>query len=125
MKVYAGRTLTFANYAGGVPHLWIVVTEPDGTPPEVVLVSLSSHGPGKDDTVKLGPGDHPFIWKPTIVFYPDTRLMAVDVIEHEVNNGRASFHDDCSEDLLETVRQGLLASPFPSRRLKSYVRERM
>jgi len=37
MKVYAGRTLTFANYAGGAFHLWIVVTEPAGAPPEVVL----------------------------------------------------------------------------------------
>jgi hypothetical protein len=125
MKVYAGRTLTFANYAGGAPHLWIVVTEPDGVPPEVVVVSLSSAAPGKDATVKLGPGDHPFIWKPTIVFYHDTRLMPVHVIEDEVNNARATFHDDCSENLLETVRQGLLNSPATPRRLKAYVRERI
>lgn len=125
MKVYAGRTFTFANYPGGAPHLWIVVTEPDGASPEVAIVSLSSDAPGKDATVKLGPGDHPFIWKPTIVFYPDTRLMAVHVIEDEVNNARATFHEDCSEDLLETIRQGLLTSPFPPRRLKAYVRERI
>jgi hypothetical protein len=75
--------------------------------------------------VKLGPGDHPFIRKPTVVFYPDTRLMPVETIINEVKNGQASFHTDCSEALLELVRQGLLTSPATPRRLKAYVRERI
>ncbi|HET7233998.1 MAG TPA: hypothetical protein VFJ16_28560 [Longimicrobium sp.] len=123
MKVYAGRTFMYPN--GGIPHLWIVVTEPSGTPAEVVIVSLSSEKAGKDATVKLGPGDHPFIRKPTVVFYPDTRLMPVQSIINEVQNAQATFHADCSEDLLDRVRQGLLASPATPRRLKAYVRERI
>jgi hypothetical protein len=123
MKIYAGRTFMYPN--GGIPHLWIVVTEPSGMPADVVIVSLSSDKPGKDDTVKLGPGDHPFIRKPTVVFYPDTRLMPVQAIISEVQNGQASFHADCSEPLLDRVRQGLLASPATPRRLKAYVRERI
>lgn len=123
MKVYAGRTFTYPD--GGIPHLWIVVTDPSGTPPEVAIVSLSSDKPGKDDTVKLGPGDHPFIRKPTVVFYPDTRLMPVQAIISEIRNAQANFHADCSEDLLERVRQGLLASPATPRRMKAYVRGRI
>jgi hypothetical protein len=125
MKIYAGRTFTLANYPGGIPHLWIVVTEPSGTPAEVAIVSLTSDRPGKDPTVRLGSADHPFIRKPTVVFYPDTRIMAVAAIEGEVNNAGATFHDDCSEGLLERVRQGLLNSPFTPRRLKDYVRGRI
>lgn len=34
MKIYAGRTYMFAHVQGGVPHLWIVVTEPFGNPAE-------------------------------------------------------------------------------------------
>jgi hypothetical protein len=123
MKVYAGRTFVYPD--GGIPHLWIVVTEPSGNPADVAIVSLSSDRPGKDDTVKLAPGDHPFIRKPTVVFYPDTRLMPVQTIINEVTNGQASFHADCSEDLLQRVREGLLASPATPRRLKAYVRERI
>jgi hypothetical protein len=123
MKVYAGRTFMYPD--GGIPHLWIVVTEPSGTPPEVAIVSLSSANKGKDPTVRLGPGDHPFIRKPTIVFYPDTRLIAVGVIESEVASAHATFHDDCSEALLQAVREGLLASPFTPRRMKSYGRDRI
>ncbi|HEX2210970.1 MAG TPA: Panacea domain-containing protein [Longimicrobium sp.] len=49
MKVYAGRTFTLTNHPGGIPHLWIVVTEPSGTPPDVAIVSLSSErGQGYD-----------------------------------------------------------------------------
>jgi hypothetical protein len=123
MKVYAGRTFTYPD--GGIPHLWIVVTEPSGSPPEVAIVSLSSDRPGKDGTVKLAPGDHPFIRKPTVVFYADTRVMHVRSIADEVANGRADFHADCSEELLERVRAGVLASPATPRRMKAYVCERI
>lgn len=123
MKVYAGRTFIYPD--GGIPHLWIVVTEPFGTPAEVAIVSITSYRPGKDDTVKLGPGDHPFIRKLSVVFYPDTRVMPVEAIVREVTNAQASFHADCSEDLLERVRQGLLASPATPRRMKEYVRGRI
>lgn len=110
---------------GGIPHLWIVVTEPSGTPPEVAIVSLSSDRAGKDTTVRLGPGDHPFIRKPTVVFYPDTRLMQAHSIISEIQNGLATFHADCSGDFLERVRQGLLASPATPRRMKACVRARI
>jgi hypothetical protein len=123
MKVYAGRTFIYPD--GGIPHLWIVVTEPSGAPPEVAIVSISSDKPGKDGTVKLGPGDHPFIRKPSVVFYADTRLMPVHVIVSEVQNAQADFHADCSEDLLDRVRQGVLASPATPRRMKEYVRGRI
>lgn len=124
MRIYAGRTFLFAHRPGGVRHLWIVVTEPSGTPPDVAVVSLSSESPGKDMTVRLGPGDHPFIHKPTIVFYPDVQLRAVQDIENDIRSAAATFHDDCSEDLLEIIRRGLLDSPATPRRMKAYVRER-
>jgi hypothetical protein len=60
-----------------------------------------------------------------VVFYADTRLMPVQAIISEGRNAQASFHADCSEDLLERVRQGLLASPATPRRMKAYVRERI
>lgn len=125
MRVYAGRTFTFAHIPGGIPHLWIVVTEPSGNPAEVVIVGLSSDGADKDRTVQLDPRDHRFITKPTIVFYPDAHRRAVRDIENDVRNADATFHDDCSEALLETIRQGLLDSPATDRRLKTYVRERI
>lgn len=91
----------------------------------MVVVALSSDGDGKDKTVQLGPRDHPFIVKPTIVFYPDAHRRAVQDIKTDVRNADATFHDDCSEALLETIRQGLLDSPATNRRLKTYVRERI
>jgi hypothetical protein len=125
MRIYAGRTFMFADRPGGIPHLWIVVTEPAGVPAEVAIVGLSSDAPGKDRTVCLDVGDHPFIRKPTIVFYPDAHVRPVHQIESAVRNADATFHDDCSEDLLESIRQGLLDSPATPRRVKAYVRERI
>jgi hypothetical protein len=108
VKVYAGRTFTFAHRAGGIPHLWIVVTEPSGAPPGVAIVGLSSEAPGKDMTVRLRVGNHPFIRKPTVVFYPDAHIKPVEEITNAVRNALATFDDDCSEDLLEKFGRGFL-----------------
>jgi hypothetical protein len=51
--------------------------------------------------------------------------MPVQAIVSEVQNAQATFHDDCSEDLLERVRDGLLVSPATPRRMKEYVRGRI
>jgi hypothetical protein len=115
MKIYAGRTFMRANAPGKTPHLWIVLTEPSGNPATVAVVNLTSDAPDKDATVRLGRGDYPFIRKPTVVFYAMGQIIDASTIEDDVQAARATFHDDCSEDLLETVRQGVLASKFASR----------
>lgn len=125
MKVYAGRTFMRANAPGQTPHLWIVLTEPSGDPATVAVVNLTSEAPDKDTTVRLSRGDHAFIRKPTVVFYAMGDILKVSDIEADVQAARATFHDDCSEDLLETVRQGALDSTFTRRRLKAYLKDRL
>lgn len=110
---------------GGRPHLWVVLTEPAGVPSQVAIVSFSSDDGRKDRTVRLGPRDHPYIWKPTIAFYTDTQIYDVAALEAAVATGLATFHDDCTEDLLETLRQGALDSPETPRREKRYIQERI
>jgi hypothetical protein len=124
VKVYAGRTILMVTRTGGKEHLWIVATEPFGSAGEVVIVSLTTDRPDKEQTVRLSPSDHPFIRWPTIVFFTDAQLKPVDEIIALIRKGEATFHDDCSEELLQAIIDGLLASPNTPRRVKRIVSER-
>jgi hypothetical protein len=59
---------------GPTPHLWILLTEPA---PECVIVSITTLREGKDQTVILQRGDHPFVRHQTCIFYGDARIVNV------------------------------------------------
>jgi mRNA-degrading endonuclease toxin of MazEF toxin-antitoxin module len=105
-------------------HLWIVLTEPHGNPGEVVIVSLTTKRSGSDLTVILHPGDHSFIKHETVVSYMDSRKVEEGNLVSLLAMGRDRRHDDCSEELLAHIRQGLLDSPFTPNKIKTYCAER-
>lgn len=125
MRIYAGRTMLRPDHSRSREHLWVILTEPSGKPATVAAVNFTSNGPAKDQTVRLAPGDHPFIGKDTVVFYAIAQILTTQELEEEVREGRSTFHVDCSEDLLQTVRDGLQASAFTPRNVKTYVAERI
>jgi hypothetical protein len=59
--IAAGRTLLLRETPHAKPHLWLVLTNPDGNPEEIVAVMVRTHRAYTDATVVLEPGDHPFI----------------------------------------------------------------
>ncbi len=50
-----------------VPHLWIVITEPTGNPPVVIIVNITTLQQGAEQTVILQRVDHPFIRHESVV----------------------------------------------------------
>jgi len=104
-----------------IPHLWIVVTEPD---PLCVIVCPSSLRYGKDQTVLLRAGDHPFVRKDTCVLYAYSEIVDADYLREQVSAGRAKRHTPCSESILGLVQAGILASPFTPRKVQQFYRQR-
>ncbi len=127
LKIYAGRTFHLPTPPSYIPHLFIVVTPPDFVLnssnqliESVVVVNFTTKKPGKDDTVVLTPQDHRFIRHETVVSYPDARFVKVSVIQEYMTQGQSTFDDDCADDLLEKIQDGLLASPFTPNKIKKY-----
>ena len=120
MKVRAGRTLFISNSQRAPNHLWIVITDPTGDPPQVVIVSFTTRRAGADPTVIVRPGEHPFVVRETVIHYTDSRLVRVEQLQALVENGIPTFHEDCSEALLARIQGGVLASPFTPHFIKGY-----
>jgi hypothetical protein len=77
-EIYPGTSILLPKPSGDVRHLWIVLTEPEGSPPQVVIVNLTKNKPRADATCILMPGEHEFVKVETVVHYGDARLVPAE-----------------------------------------------
>lgn len=123
-EIYPGTCILLPKPSGDVRHLWVVLTEPEGEPPQVVIVNLTKNKPRADATCILMPGDHEFVKVETVVHYGDARLAPADPLNQIAKLHDYDFHADCSEELLERIQRGLLASPSVPKKIKAYCQSR-
>lgn len=122
--ICAGRALLLAEHPRSRPHLWLVLTDPAGRPPQVVAVMVRTVTSFTDATLVLDVGDHPFIKHKSSVHYSTARLFRVDAIHRAIQRTQCHLQPDMSEQLMERVRQGLLDSPFTIKAVREYCRKR-
>ncbi len=118
--VYAGTTIELPKTSGAAPHLWVVLTDPDGDPPQVVIANLTTRKADSDDTVVLNAADHGYIKHETVVYYADARLVTVEGIAKIAQFPGYGYHDDCSNELLIKIQQGLTSSRYTPKKIKDY-----
>ena len=106
-------------------HLFAILTCPHQLPDEegksVLLVSFSTVHPRCDRTCVLTSTDHPFFKRESFAVYHKAIIEKTEKLFNEVRDGRFIEREPFSQDVLERVCQGLLASPAtPPRILKFY-----
>ncbi|MEK6283162.1 MAG: hypothetical protein AABN95_22630 [Acidobacteriota bacterium] len=120
-EIYPGTCILLPKPGGDIKHLWIVLTEAEGDPPQVVIVNLTTRKQGTiDTTCVLMPGDHEFVKSETTVHYMDARLAPAQPLSQIAKLADYDFHADCSRGLLRRIQQGLLDSPFTPKKIKAY-----
>jgi hypothetical protein len=120
LEIYAGTTFRAKNQAGKkIPHLNIVLSDPAGDPAEVLLVNLTSRlyqvptpYPDNDTSCLVYPGDHPFVTGESFVFYAMASIVAVKSLQSLLETEFADFWDDCSNELLLRIWEGLWKSDY-------------
>lgn len=121
--IRAGSSLLLAEPPLFKPHLWFVLTDPQGQPPRVVAVMLRTVTRFTDPTVVLKPGDHPFVRHDSAVHYSTARWLSVEAIMAAMKVGKCHLKEDVSRKLLRRVRQGLLDSPFTVNALRDQCKD--
>ena len=120
----AGDTYLIAfDSTRNIPHLWILVTDPDASR-ELVIVSVTTLRHGVEQTVTLTPGDHPFIQHQSTVYFADARIVRQDGLEGWVAGDLAQPQTSCSPELLALVRAGILAPDFTPKRVVKFCLKR-
>ena len=106
-----GDAIYMPKFSGGTPHLWIIVTEPDGNG-DVAMVNVTSWRANSDETVIIESGEHHRITHRSVVFYQDARISSAEAIRLGVEAGYCALCDSCSPELLERIKAGLVQSKF-------------
>jgi hypothetical protein len=115
-----GDTLWFHEMYQEIPHLYVVVTPPVGTPPLAVVVNLTSQRAHSDTTVILQEGDHPFLKDPTAVNYKYARLLSIEWLKKEIDAKIAWADVPFKPDVLKRIQDGVLQSPFTPHNIKKH-----
>ena len=125
MPLRCGQTLLLKFPPGTPKHLHIVLTEPFGNPPKVILVYVSTcRGRRYEDRhLILSAGDHPFIKHDSYVVFEQAKRISVAVIEEAIASGRAVMRDDASPDLMARVREKMLTSTRVPMEIKANCRK--
>lgn len=74
------------------PHLWIIITDPNPESNLCAIVSVTTLRNGKDQTVILKVGDHPFIRHESTISYGDAMIVDAKRLENEIAAGLAIPH---------------------------------
>lgn len=93
-------------------HLFIVLTPPDGIPPKIVLVNISTRQARSDTTTIVLAGEHPFLTnQESIIRYDQAEIVDANTLINAVNTKNEYCHRvDISDNLHERICNGLLQS---------------
>lgn len=91
---------------------------------KLVIANLTSRKQGSDTTTILDVGDHAYIKHETVVYYADARLATVEGIEKIAQFPDYGFHDDCTDELLRRIQQGVLNSRYTPKKIKDYCKNK-
>ena len=103
----------------GVEHLWLLITNPHPQTHEAIMVNVTTLRPDSDKTMVLDVGDHPFIKKPSIIFYADARAVNVHLLDDALRRGTFRPHAPFAATLVARIQVGLTSSPFTPKKIKT------
>jgi hypothetical protein len=99
-------------------HLWVLITWPDPETLEAIMVNITTQRPHSDTTTILDAGDHPFIQRPSVVFYSDARIVDTRLLDQAVQRGACRAHAAFSPAVLARIQAGVGASMLTPKRIQ-------
>lgn len=102
-----------------IEHLWVLITKPTPITWQAIMVNITTQRPYSDQTTILVEGDHPFIKKPSIVFYADARLANTQLVDQTISSGVSRAHAAFASSILARIQAGIYASPMTPKKNKT------
>src|SRR5947207_16009648 len=102
-----GDTVMLPKPSHEKEHLWALITAPDPETGDAIMVNLTTQRPHSDTTTIIQPGEHPFVDRPTVVFYADARIVNVNTLNEALRGGVARQRAPISKELLQRIQNGL------------------
>jgi hypothetical protein len=100
---------TFLLSAGDI-HLWIIISDPELDPQNVLIVNLTTLAPRKDQSCVLKVGDHPWIRHDTCVNFGDSNVTTLEKLIAARDANALMTQSPVSPQLLQRIRESAMNS---------------
>lgn len=117
---YKQRTVLICSGGGNKRHAFVVLNEPVGNPPQVMMLSFSTKRRNSDMTCVVNPDEHPWLTNESFIFYARPLEVFVRDLDKYVESGYYSEVDECPTPLFERIIGGIMESPRSVPFLKSF-----
>src|ERR1700730_3304378 len=92
-------------------HLWVLLSDPAQDADNVLVVSVTTwREVGKDQACMIERGEHPFVTHTSCLAYIEARVLSLANLLTFKDGGYLKLQEPVSEDLLERMRQGAVAT---------------
>jgi hypothetical protein len=91
-------------------HLWVIISDPEQNPSQVLIVSLTSYNPKKEAACLLDAGDHRSLTHETCVAYNLANAPSLSQLERARDLGKLIPDHPVSEEVLARIRGGAALS---------------
>ena len=114
-----GDTFLLPKPGDDIEHLWVLITAADPTTHNAIMLNVTTRRPHSDSTTVLNPGDHPFVHKPSVIFYADARIVDVRLLDQLVKQGSFKSHAPFDRGVLTRIQNGVQQSRFTPNKIKT------
>src|SRR5712692_7823040 len=102
----AGTTFVLAKDHSIIDnHLWIVLSDTEKFPDQVVIVSVTTHAPEKDQACIIYRGEHPWVTHLSCISYAHAKVVSAAFLWDRKDKGSIVLQESMDGQLLERVRQ--------------------
>jgi len=109
-------------------HLYVVLCDPSGQPPTVLMVPFHTATRLTDPTVLLMPEDHPFITRRTSVGFSEIKAYPVAALSALEQSGNVDLFERfprASDSLLQRIIEGVFTSEETELYFAQLLRQRL
>ena len=92
------------------PHLYFVISDPSRNAGHVLLVNVTTHRAGADESCPLQADIHPCVKTPSVIQYAGTIFPEARMVEQAVYKGIFMAAPPAELSLVRRILQGALAS---------------
>ena len=91
-------------------HLWVIISDPLRDASRVLIVSLTTYNPKKENACLLDAGDHPAISRKTCVAHDLANAPSLAQLEQAKDAGHLVPAEPVSDEILSRIREGAALS---------------
>jgi hypothetical protein len=119
MSLQLGDSFLMRKPGHSSEHLWLLVTKPHPQTGVAIMVNVTTRRPHSDTTTILSVGDHPFISRPSVVYYADAREVDTANLALAIQCHAARLHQPFTQHVLAKIQPGIVSSPYTPRKIKT------